>query len=152
MIGRARKWQIVTVFTVAASFGLASVAASQFISVSDRQRGALLEGNWQSCREVDGQYAERVYDNNLPGIGPFELHLGPYHEFAIFRGVQDEHREHTSADNMLRPSTVEVFANRARQSWDVNGLHLEVTLGGGARDDCESWFIKLTRATPKPSD
>jgi hypothetical protein len=112
----------------------------------------VLEGNWQSCREVDGQYSERVYDNNLPGIGPFELHMGPYHEFAIFRGVQDEHRDHASHDNLLRPHTVEVTANRARQSWDVAGLRLEVALGGGARDECESWFIRLTRSAPRPSD
>lgn len=152
VLARARNWQIVTAFTAAACLAAAAPAAPQFISVSDRPRGTLLEGNWQSCREVDGHYSERVYDNNLPGIGPFELHLGPYHEFAIFRGVQDDHREHASAGNLLRPSTVEVLANRARQSWEVDGLRLEVTLGGGARDDCESWFIKLTRAIPRPSD
>jgi hypothetical protein len=30
-------------------------------SFSDHTR-AMLEGNWQSCRETDGQYGERVYD------------------------------------------------------------------------------------------
>ena len=75
---------------------------SQFTSFNDRSR-ALLQGHWQSCREDDGQYAERVYDGKLPGIGPFELHMGPYHEFALFRGVQEEHRSHDSAENLLHP-------------------------------------------------
>ena len=68
---------------------------------------------------------ERVYDGKWPGIGPFELHMGPYHEFALFRGIQDEHRDHNSADNLLKPYNVEIRANAARQSWDVDGLHLE---------------------------
>jgi hypothetical protein len=113
---------------------------------------ALLEGNWQSCREADGKYSERVYDNALPGIGPFELHLGPYHEFALFRGTQESHRDHTSPDNLLSPYNVEVEANRARQAWETAGLRFEVSLGGGARDDCESWFITLKRTTHDSSD
>jgi hypothetical protein len=30
--------------------------------------------------------------------------------------------------------------------WDVDGLHLEVVLAGGSREECESWFITLKRA------
>src|SRR5437899_9151894 len=93
--------------TVAACLGGAAVGRAQFTSYNDRTR-AMLEGNWQSCRESDGKYAERIYDGKLPGLGPFELHMGPYHEFALFRGVQDEHRDHASSDNLLRPYTVEV--------------------------------------------
>jgi len=148
---RRRKWQVITAFTVGGCLGLSALSYSQFVSSTDR-RQAILEGNWQSCREVDGKYSERVYDNNLPGIGPFEVHFGPYHEFALFRGVQDDHRNHASADNLLRPHTVEVHANRARQSWQAAGLRLEVALAGGARDDCESWFVTLKRALPGSSD
>jgi hypothetical protein len=119
--------------------------SAQFISYGDHAR-SILEGNWQSCREPDGHYSERVYDNTLPGVGPFELHLGPYHEFALFRGVQDEHRAHESTANLLRPFTVEVFSNRARHSWEAAGLRLEVSLGGGSDDQCESWFLSLKRA------
>jgi hypothetical protein len=90
----------------------AAAGFSQFTSFSDRSR-ALLEGNWQSCRESDGQYAERIYDARFPGIGPFELHMGPYHEFALFRGVVDGHRDHNSTANLLRPFNVEVV-NGAR--------------------------------------
>ena len=126
-------------------FGAAAPVLAQFVSTGDRSK-ALLEGNWQSCREADGKYSERVYDNTLPGIGAFELHLGPYHEFALFRGVQESHRDHGSPDNLLSPFNVEVAANRARQSWETAGLRFEVSLGGGTRDECESWFITLRRA------
>jgi hypothetical protein len=106
----------------------------------------MLEGNWQSCREDDGQYGERVYDGKWPGMGPFELHMGPYHEFALFRGIQDEHRDHNSADNLLKPHSLEIHGNTARQTWDVDGLHLEVSLAGGSLEQCESWFVSLKRA------
>jgi hypothetical protein len=107
----------------------------------------MLEGNWQSCREDGGNYSERVYDGKWAGIGPFELHMGPYHEFALFRGIQDGHREHNSADNLLRPFNIELAGNSARQSWDVAGVHLEVTLAGGSREQCESWYVTLKRST-----
>jgi hypothetical protein len=145
------RWKLVTALTVAASFSGAALGFAQFISYTDRSR-AILEGNWQSCRESDGQYSERVYDNTLPGIGPFELHLGPYHEFALFRGVQDEHRPHDSAANLLHPFNIEVFSNRARQSWHAAGLRLEVNLGGGSDDQCESWFLSLKRSGGSDSE
>jgi hypothetical protein len=72
--------------------------------------------------------------------------MGPFHEFALFRGIQDEHRDHLSADNLLKPFNVEMVANRARHTWDVTGLRLEVAAGGGAREDCESWFVSLKRS------
>ena len=78
----------------------------------------------------DGHYSERVYDGKWPGIGPFELHLGPFREFAFFRGIQDEHRDHNSTDNLLKPYNLEVRANAARQSWDVAGMHLDIALAG----------------------
>jgi hypothetical protein len=107
---------------------------------------ALLEGNWQSCREADGQYSERVYDGKWPGMQPFELHMGPYHEFALFRGIQNEHRDHASTENLLKPTTVQVVDNRGTQSWDIAGIHLQVALAGGSREDCESWFVSLKRS------
>jgi hypothetical protein len=135
----------------AAFLGVAAVASPQFTSYTQRSR-ALLEGNWQSCREDDGQYSERIYENTLPGVGSFELHLGPYHEFALFRGVTDEHRDHASTDNLLKPHTVEVASNRALQKWRAAGLQVEVALGGGSKDDCESWFVTLKRVEPPTSD
>jgi hypothetical protein len=143
--------RLIACLTIGALAALAAPAFAQFVSTGDRTR-SLLEGNWQSCREPDGKYSERIYDNNLPGIGPFELHLGPYHEFALFRGVQDDHREHSSPENLLSPFNVEVASNRARQAWETVGLRLQVSLGGGSRDNCESWFITLTRGAQPASD
>ena len=141
---------IVVIFT-AGILGVAAAAFPQFASTGDGS-SALLEGNWQSCRELDGKYGERIYDNTLPGIGPFELHLGPYHEFALFRGVQEAHRDHTSEENLLRPYNIEVIANRARQRWETAGLSIDVAMGGGGRDDCESWFVTLKRSALGSSD
>jgi hypothetical protein len=143
---RSGTWQLISGFTFAACLGAAALGHAQFSSFSDRT-GAILEGNWQSCREADGQYSERVYDGKWPGMEPFELHMGPFHEFALFRGIQSEHRDHSSAENLLKPRTVTVVGNRASQKWDVAGLQLEVALGGGAREECESWFVSLKRST-----
>ena len=138
------------VWTTGCWLGMATLGYSQFTPFSDH-RTALLEGNWQSCREADGQYSERIYDSTWPGLGPFELHMGPYHEFAIFRGVQEGHRHHSSAGNLLKPFTVEVVNNTARQQWVVGGLRLDVRLAGGSRDDCESWFVTLSRVDTSSS-
>jgi hypothetical protein len=136
------KWRLIGALTVASCLGTAALGDAQFTPFNDRSR-AMLEGNWQSCRESDGQYSERVYDGRWPGVPPFELHLGPFHDFALFRGIQDNHRDHNSAENLLSPHTVELKSNRAAQSWDVANLHLEVSLSGGSREECESWFIQM---------
>ncbi|HEY7292098.1 MAG TPA: hypothetical protein VH583_19845 [Vicinamibacterales bacterium] len=105
----------------------------------------ILEGSWWSCREPDGQYGERVYDHVVNGGGKFEVHLGPRREFAIFKGVQDEHRDHDSPENLLKPYRVAMDAGRAKQRWEIPSLNLvfTVSLAGGSRTDCESWFIVL---------
>ena len=142
MSSRRLTWQRAAVLALGGLVIAATGGAQQFTSFNDRSR-AVLEGNWQSCREADGHYAERVYDGKWPGIGQFELHLGPYHEFALFRGVQDAHRDHNSGDNLLAPHTVELRENRGRQAWDAAGMHLEVSLAGGSREECESWYVRL---------
>jgi len=126
-------------------------AAPQFTSYS-RDARHILEGNWQSCRDAAGQYAERVYDHVVNGAGRFEVHLGPRDEFAVFMGVQDEHRDHASPDNLLQPWRVESEGGRAKRRWDLSvpGLTFTVTLAGGSSADCESWFVLLEPLT-KPS-
>ena len=146
MAWRGSKGQLIAGFAVAGCLGIAPIAQAQLFRPFTDHRTSLLEGNWQSCREADGQYAERVYDGKWAGSAPFELHMGPYHEFALYRGIQDDHRDHQSADNLLKPHNVETRANAARQSWDVDGLHLEVALSGGSREDCESWYVTLKRS------
>jgi len=141
----ARPLGLFVVLSAAAALGLARPAHAQlFRSFSGDPRN-ILEGNWQSCRESDGRYAERVYDHVVNGVGQFEVHMGPNHEFAIFPGVHDEHRDHSSAENLLSPFRVPVENNRAKQRWEIPslGLAFTVTLAGGSRTDCESWFIVL---------
>ena len=118
--------------------------SAQFTPFSNNPR-SVLEGNWQSCREIDGQYSERVYDHVVNG-NKFELHMGPRREFALFKGVQDSHRDHDSPENLLKPYRVPLDSGRAKQRWEIPSLNLvfTATLAGGSRTDCESWFIILS--------
>jgi hypothetical protein len=139
-----RAWLVTGVFAIA--FGVAALPArAQLFRPFSSDPRHVLEGNWQSCRDRDGQYAERVYDHVVNGVGKYEVHMGPRREFAIFTGVQDAHRDHESADNLLKPFRVAMDAGRAKQTWDIPSLNLAftVTLAGGSRTDCESWFILL---------
>ena len=125
---------------------MAGSAAAQFTSFSSPGTKNILEGNWQTCLQRDGSYTERIYDHMVNGVGIFEVHLGPRREFAIFRGVQEEHRLHESEDNLLGPKfIVPMEASRAKQTWEVPSLNLRftATLAGGSRTDCDSWFILL---------
>ncbi len=129
----------------------ATPAVPQFTPFA-HDASTILEGSWLSCREDDGRYTERVYDHIVNGVGRFELHLGPRNEFALFSDVQDEHRDHASAVNLLTPFRVVVDAGRAKQRWDIPslGLAFTATLAGGSRTDCESWFV-LLEPLKKPS-
>ena len=101
-----------------------SSADSQFISQSTSSRN-LLEGNWQSCQEPpSGAYSERVYDHVVNGVGQFEVHLGPRREFALFQGVQDEHRDHASPENLLQPYRVPLEGTRAKHRWEIPSLNV----------------------------
>ena len=136
--------RLLTAAFAAAWLAAAGSAGAQFTSFS-RDRRNILEGHWQSCREADGRYAERVYDHFVNGVPKFEVHMGPRREFAIFNGVRDEHRDHASPENLLKPHVVVRDAGRAKQRWEIPSLNLvfTVALAGGSRTDCESWFITL---------
>jgi len=136
-------WLLTTVFATAL-LAAAGPTGSQFTSFSHDTRN-ILEGHWQSCREADGRYAERIYDHVVNGVAKFEVHMGPRREFAIFKGVQDEHRDHASPENLLKPYVVTMDAGRAKHRWEIPSLNLafSVALAGGSRTDCESWFITL---------
>jgi hypothetical protein len=140
-------------FAMLALAAFARPLAAQFTSYP-RNSHNILEGNWQSCREADGRYSERVYDHIVNGVPKFEVHMGPRREFAIFEGVQDEHRAHDSQANLLRPYRLEVEGNLASHEWKIPSLNLvfTVSLSGGSRGDCESWYVLLAPAgKPKPS-
>lgn len=133
---------------------LAAVSVSAQFTSYPRSSHAILEGNWQSCREADGRYSERVYDHVVNGVPRFEVHMGPRREFAIFEGVQDEHRAHDSPANLLRPYRLDVEGNLAKHEWKIPSLDLvfSATLSGGSRGDCESWYVLLEPAAKhKPS-
>jgi len=133
---------------------LTAVSVSAQFTSYPRSAHAILEGNWQSCREADGRYSERVYDHVVNGVPRFEVHMGPRREFAIFEGVQDEHRDHDSPANLLRPYRLDVEGNLAKHEWKIPSLDLvfSATLSGGSRGDCESWYVLLEpTAKHKPS-
>ena len=112
----------VAAIAMAACLGLASIAHAQlFRPFSDHRSGAS-RGQLAVVSRSDGNYAERVYDGKWAGLPPFELHMGPFHEFALYRGIQDEHRDHGSADNLLKPHVVEIRANAARQTGTWTGF------------------------------
>ncbi len=124
--------------------GTRDASAQEWISYNSDPRN-ILEGNWQSCQQPDGTYAEKIYDHYVNSVPQFEVHLGPRREFAIFKGVQEDHREHNSPENLLKPYRVLMEGTRARQQWDIPSLNLRftVSLGGGSTMDCESWYILL---------
>jgi hypothetical protein len=150
-VGAAGPVRVAIAALALATAVIASPAARQFTSFSHDARN-ILEGSWQSCREADGQYSERVYDHVVNGVGQFEVHMGPGTEFAMFPGVQPEHRDHASPDNLLQPYRVATGTGRGKQRWEIPSLKLAftATLAGGSRTDCESWFV-LLEPLGKPS-
>jgi hypothetical protein len=141
---RWRWWQGIAAATAVALF-VPRHAEPQFTSAKAGSRH-ILEGRWQSCPEGDGQFSERVYDHVVNGVGRFEVHLGPGREFAIFQGVQANHQDHQSDQNLLRPHEVLASGNRASQAWSVPalGVAFSVSMAGEPQPGCESWFIVLT--------
>src|SRR5262245_28779158 len=98
----ARSFRVVIAVLIAAVLLAVRTSSQQCTYLSHHPKNTL-EGHWQSCREPDGRYSERVYDHVVNGVGKFEVHMGPRREFGIFKGVQDEHRDHNSAENLLKP-------------------------------------------------
>ncbi len=131
---------------------LANPARAQYWTSHDSKIG-FLEGNWQSCRECwddrgNPTYCEKIYDGKKLSWGnDFEFHLGPEHEFALFKGFHDEDPGHYSDENLLIPTVVTISSGLAWQVWElpILNLKLSVVLSGGSRDDCESWYVILEK-------
>lgn len=107
--------------------------------------GTLLEGNWQSCQQPNGEWGERVFEGSYPF--KYELHLGPMDEFALVKGWHTEHVEHDSRDNLLAPGyhAAQVDTWRGKRNWSALGLWVQVIAAGGSQDACVSWYVKVTR-------
>jgi hypothetical protein len=147
-----RRRSIVAAHVVITAALVTSVApaAAQFNSFRHDPR-TILDGTWQSCPEQGGSYSERVYDHVVNGVGQFEVHMGPADEFAIFQGVQDDHRAHDGEDNLLKPYRVPLVDGRDSHTWTIPslGLVFTVALGGGSFTDCDNWYISLVPDRPR---
>ena len=148
---------VVALLVVLAAFHGPSTAHAQEWVPYGTSRDSILEGNWQSCRQADGRYAEKIYDHVVNGVPQFEFHMGPGREFALFAGSQEDHRDHLSSENLLAPFMVPMEGSRARHTWTVPslGVTLTVSMGGGSLLSCDSWYVSLTplpRELTRPRD
>ena len=123
---------------------------SQWKHFDSTKPNVILNGVWASCREDDGQFGERIWDyvvdNNSKWV--FEFHMGPYHEFALYRTKQDDEHNHSDDSNELKPYDVIVEQFRANQTWDLQDVRINVVLTGGSRDiadRCEQFFVTIER-------
>ena len=57
----------------------------------------------------------------------------------MFRGIQEDHRDHRASENLLQPFRV----RSQRQRWELPELIFEVARAGGSRHDCRSFWITL---------
>lgn len=129
-----------------------------------RRPGEILKGNWQSCKQehvlftpefqVVSGYAERIFDYDVNGVWKWSFHMGPYHEFALYKASKDptqinyDNHDHTQVTNLLGPGyTVTPDYSRGRREWSILDLrlHVSVVMAGGSRDDCESFFVLIRR-------
>ena len=134
----------------AAGLLVARAAAPQFTSFSHDPRN-ILEGNWQSCREGDGRYTERVYDHVVNGVGA--VRSAPRTAATSSRSSR---ASRTSTAITRRPTICcsrtrcAMEGGRARQRWEIPslepGVHGERSPAARARD-CDSWFIVLEPLT-----
>lgn len=127
------------------------VVGFQFISFnSHKDPNVLLQGNWQSCVQADGEYGEQAFEYCILGRCLWNFHMGPRDEFAIFPGqMTPDHIDHSSTLNLLMPSfhAEDIITWRGMRAWTVPTLHLRVSVAqaGGSRDDCDSWVVGIER-------
>jgi len=111
----------------------------------------ILNGVWQSCRETEGGYAERIYEYRILGKYQWEFHMGPYHEFGLYRQPQPDDHQHDTPSNLLKPDYHIIphvwNSNLIDNDWNVPTLKLTVSAhaAGGSLDDCETVIIRITK-------
>jgi hypothetical protein len=104
----------------------------------------ILEGNWYSCRESDGSTASASTTTSSTAAASSKCTSARAASSRSSRAC----RTRTAITN--RPTTLQAVPRRdghgrAKQRWEIPSLNLAftVTLAGGSRTDCESWFIVL---------
>lgn len=128
------------------------------------QSGEILHGNWQSCKIDQTTYAEKIYEHTSTigskVVHDWDLHLGPYHDFAIYKRVDDpilswlqsdegDMPDHFHEDKNLLGNShhVDPEYNRAKRTWTIPslGLWINVVMAGGSQEDCESFVILIKK-------
>lgn len=152
----------------------ALLLALQLVAWEDVKPPVLHQGYWQSCKQGDGTYGERVLQHreirkvkpsphyksgqaNIPFYGGvsyenvllWELHMGPRDEFALYDHEVDGEDHNHDTDNKLAPAYRIHAVNTlgGKRTWTVDSLHLwiSITSAGGSRDACESFYIRIER-------
>lgn len=140
------------------TFGLVFMFLTLFCSPAQGQEAhwervvppILHQGNWQSCKDSDGLWGERVLEHVQLGVYQWELHMGPEDEFALYaQKVDGPDHVHSEQDNLLGPAyrVGDVSTWRGKRNWSVSKLHLwlSITEAGGSRSDCRSFYIRIER-------
>ena len=115
-----------------------------------REPLVLLHGTWQSCRGEDSLYEERIYEHCVNTLCKWELHMGPGDEFGLYRfpGPADAEHTHNNAANYLYPAykVGDVQTWRGKRQWSVGDLKLwvSISMAGGSRSDCDSFYVMVT--------
>lgn len=135
---------------------------TSYISPRDRAVGRFSEvrfwGMWQSCLADDGFYAERIFSYTVNNQTRWSLHLGPYDEFALYRGrgptdsdPAGATHDHQDAYNLLGTAFhFRAFESKTGRNWTIPSLrlHINIVEAGGSREECESFAIKVEEMKP----
>jgi hypothetical protein len=112
---------------------------------------AILDGIWQSCKDDtdSGHFGERVYLSYKPDV---EIHLGERDEFAIFKGIVEEERDHKSVDNLLAPYFHYDDVPGHGRSWSLPELNWFVSVqaitGSYDLDECRTFAVQIVPLQP----
>ena len=109
---------------------------------------AILDGHFQSCTIPEDGYGEIAYDHYVNGKQLWSFHLGPFDDWALFKGTEPDGDDHDSPLNLLAAHHALSLPtiNGARQ-WSVPSLKLWISVvqGGGSRDQCMGWYVRVER-------
>ena len=123
--------------------------SAQFISLLQQLRATFSKATGSRAANATGGTPSASTTTSSTASAQFEVHLGPRREFAIFTGrpgrAPRPRRARQPAEAVPRRCSK---AAAPSSRWEIPSLKLAftVTLGGGSRTDCESWYILLEAA------